>query len=288
MAMVEEGTSIRKAAGMFSVPRATLHDRVSGRVKMDSKPGRKPYLSIKEEEELVSFLLKCAKIGYAHTRREVLGIVQRIVESKGGHTVVTDGWWSRFCNRHPQLTLRIAMPLSYARAMATDDEVISRYYDMLEDTLVANNMLNDPHCIYNCDETGLPLNPKPLKVVDTVGARNPSHITGNRKSQITVLACTNAAGSTLPPFVIFDRKSLNPQMIKGEVPGSIYGLSSNGWTTQELFRDWFTKHFLAYVPSRRPLLLLMDGHSSHYCPEVIRYAAAAQVIYLPFHHTPHT
>ena len=145
--------------------------------------------------------------------KEVLGIVQYIVESKGEHTVVTDGWWSHFCNRHPQLTLRIAIPLSYIRAMPTDDEVVSQYYDMLEDTLVGNN---DPHRIYNCDETGLPLNPKQLKVVDTVGARNPSHIIGNRKSQITVLACTNAAGSTLPPFAIFDRKSLNPQMIKGE------------------------------------------------------------------------
>ena len=139
--------------------------------------------------------------------KEVLGIVQHIVESKGEHTVVTDGWWSRFCNRHPQLTLRIAMPLSYIRAMVTDDEVVSQYYDMLEDTLVANNMLNDPHRIYNCDEMGLPLNPKQLNVVGT-GARNPSHITENRKSQITVLGCTNAAGSTPPPFAIFDRKSL--------------------------------------------------------------------------------
>lgn len=71
---------------------------------MDSKPGRKPYLSIKEEEELFSFQLKCAKIEYAHTRKEVLEIAQHIVESKGGHTVVTGGWWSCFCNRHRQLT----------------------------------------------------------------------------------------------------------------------------------------------------------------------------------------
>ena len=39
----------------------------------------------------------------------------------------------------------------------------------LEDALLSNNLLDDPHRIYNCDETGLPLNPKPLKVVDAVG-----------------------------------------------------------------------------------------------------------------------
>ena len=81
----------------------------------------------------------------------------------------------------------------------------------LEDALLSNNLLDDPHRIYNCDETGLPLNPKPLKVVDAVDTRNPSYITGDTKRQITVLACTNAAGFTMPPMVIFDRKSLNPQ-----------------------------------------------------------------------------
>lgn len=120
------------------------------------------------------------------------------------------------------------MPLSYARALATDKDVIRQYYDMLEDTLVANGIFHDPHCIYNCDETGLPLNPKPLKVVDKVNARNPSYITGETKKQITVLACANAAGFSIPPMVIFNRKSLNPLMTKGEVPGTIYGLSSNG------------------------------------------------------------
>ena len=93
-------------------------DRASRRVKIGSKLGRTPYLSVEEEEELVSFLLKCAVIGYAHTQKEVLAIEQRAVESKGGQHVVSDGWWKRFCERHPQLTLRTAMPLSYARALA--------------------------------------------------------------------------------------------------------------------------------------------------------------------------
>ena len=50
----------------YGVPRSTLQDRVSGRVELGCKPGKKPYLTIEEEEEVVSFLLKCAKIGYAH------------------------------------------------------------------------------------------------------------------------------------------------------------------------------------------------------------------------------
>ena len=52
------------------------------------------------------------------------------------------------------------------------------------------------------------------KVVAEVGAKNPSNVTGNTKTQITVLACTNAAGYAIPPFVIFNRKSLNSELTK--------------------------------------------------------------------------
>ena len=69
VADVEKGMSIRCASEKYNIPRSTLHDHVSGKVKFGAKPGRKPYLSIDEEEELVSFLVECAKIGYPHTRK---------------------------------------------------------------------------------------------------------------------------------------------------------------------------------------------------------------------------
>lgn len=49
-----------------------------------------------------------------------------------------------------------------------------------------------------------------------------------------------------------------------------------------LFNIWFSKHFLRYAPRARPLLLLLDGHSCHYCPETIRLAASEQVIIFAF------
>ena len=94
------------------------------------------------------------------------------------------------------------------------------------------------------------------------------------------MACTSAAGTSIPPFVIFDRKSLNPQMTIGEVPGTLYGLSQKGWIDRELFRCWFFHHSLMYIPPVRPVLLLLDGHLSHYCPDVIKLAAAEKVIIL--------
>ena len=282
---VRQGTSVRRAAELFNVPKSTLSDKVLGKVPMRARSGPPSYLTIEEEEELTSFLLELAKIGYALTRKEVIAIVQRVVDSKNISAIVSNGWWERYVNRHPQITLRVAVPFSMARAMASDRDVIDRYFDMLEDCLKSNEIYNKPSCIFNCDESGIPLNPKSLKVIDKVGSTNPSYLSGGCKAQITVLACTCASGYAIPPLVIFDRMTLNEALTRGEVPGTIYGLSHNGWITREIFNRWF-EHFLRSVPSVRPILLLLDGHSSHYCPETIRMAAEQQVILCAL--PPHT
>ena len=46
----------------------------------------------------------------------------------------------------------------------------------------------------------------------------------------------------------------------------------------ELFLGWFQNHFLHTSRKARPLLLIMDGHSTHYNPTIIRKAMAENVI----------
>lgn len=49
---VQSGTlSLRKAAEKFNVHKSTLHDKVTKRVTLDAKPGRKPVLSNKIKQE---------------------------------------------------------------------------------------------------------------------------------------------------------------------------------------------------------------------------------------------
>lgn len=80
---VKEGKlSIWHAAEQYRVSKSTLSDRVTGRVKFDTNSGLTRYLTDREEEELVSFICHCAKIGYAKTRKEVMAIVSKIISSK--------------------------------------------------------------------------------------------------------------------------------------------------------------------------------------------------------------
>ena len=80
------------AAQEYSVPKSTLADRVSGRVALACHSGPDRYLSDHEEEELVSFILGCAKMGYAKTKKEVLALVERILAEKGCSITVSNGW----------------------------------------------------------------------------------------------------------------------------------------------------------------------------------------------------
>ncbi len=73
-----------------------MFDRVSGRVTFGAKSGPPKYLS-DEEEELVNFLSGCAAVGYAHSKRDVIALVQQVVANKGlQRAVVTDGRWASF------------------------------------------------------------------------------------------------------------------------------------------------------------------------------------------------
>ena len=68
---------------------------------------------------------------------------------------------------------------------------------------------------------------------------------------------------------------------------SMYGSSESGWIDGELFDLWFRHHFLSHTSPLHPLLLLFDGHSSHYSPSVINKAAKEGIILfcLPPHST---
>ena len=287
---VSEGMSVRRAASDFDVPKSTLHDRISGKVSIDARSGPERYLNDKEEEQIVNFIVGCSKIGYARSKKQILALVSAIVAKKRGleegDIVVTKGWWASFQRRHPQLSLRCAEALSYARAIAQDPEILNSYYDLLEKTLKDNDLLNKPHMIFNCDETGFSLEHKPGKLVGMKGVKHLNSTTSGDKAQMTVLACVCAIGYSMPPMVIFDRKRLKPDHTKGEIPGTIYGLSSNGWIDGELFEEWFTRHFLIHIPAIRPVLLLLDGHSSHYMPSLIQKAAKEEIII--FCLPPHT
>ena len=116
------------------------------------------------------------------------------------------------------------------------------------------------------------------KTVDLRGVKNLLSVSSGSKAQVTVITCVIAAGQAIPPFIIWKRKSMTPQMGEGEIPGTHYGFSESGWTNMDIFDTWFKRLFLRYAPASRPLVLFMDGHSSHYQPDTLSLASESGII----------
>ena len=96
-------------------------------------------------------------------------MVERILNDRGVQKTVTHGWWESFCHRHPNVSLRTTTSLSLSRAKASDISVVNKYFDLLQSTVDEYDLHDKPCQLFNVNETGMPLNPKTLKMVCGTG-----------------------------------------------------------------------------------------------------------------------
>ena len=119
---------------------------------------------------------------------------------------VTNGWWESFCKRHPNLTLRAAASLSRARVVASDPSSLTRYFEILQDTLEEYDIIGKPNQFFNMDETGMSFEPKHPKGIFPVGDNRPAMFSSGNKGQVTVFGCVSAAGFCMPAYGDFGSK----------------------------------------------------------------------------------
>ena len=242
---VQEGSlSVREAAAKYSIPKGTIHDHASSKVKQGSRPGPAPVLTEDEEEELVKWIIKMAEVGYGQCKQQVCIMVK---DKNGRLNPFTDNlpgrdWWHSFLKHHPKLSM------CTHRAKSCTPSGINKLYSDFEQFLLLHNLIDKPNQIWNCDESGF-LCQKSGKVLTKLGATTVCQASSG-KGQITTLACICASGGIIPPMHIFPgiRFSYNP--MEGCVQGAYF---DNGWITQELFYGWLTKYFVHHITMARPV-----------------------------------
>ena len=72
---------------------------------------------------------------------------------------------------------------------------------ILKECLEDHNLFIHPEQIYSMDEKGMPLDPKPPKMVTQNGQTKMQYRPSGKKIQITGLGCANAVGQPQPPVV---------------------------------------------------------------------------------------
>ncbi|CAG4994976.1 unnamed protein product [Parnassius apollo] len=245
--------TLRKAAEIFAVPFTSLQRRVTLSRGIIKRRGGQPALDENAEKKNAG--------------------------------MAGQDWFHRFMQRNKKLTIRKPEGLSRARCDGMKKEKVAEFFNTLETVVDNNNLRGKPECVYNVDETGMPLSNRPPNIIAQKGAKDVVSMTSvERGENVTVLACMNAAGQYIPPFVLFKGVRKRDDFLLGMPPGTEVAMTENGWVTEEAFKLWL-QHFNRYrTPGK--VVLILDGHASHTSYSVVDLCDSFEIelVLLP----PHT
>ncbi|CAK1579786.1 unnamed protein product [Parnassius mnemosyne] len=291
-AAIEEcrrGVPTATAAKKFGVPRVTLLNKIKGKTPIKRKMGRNCYMTEEIEKMLVTWAKAMVKQGFPIGKDNLQDSVKKIVDDLNLETPFKNGrpgkrWYSSFLKRHPDLITRHPQNLTTSRASVTTSQ-LKNWFEEVNIYLNDNNyrdILNEPQRIFNMDETAFFLNPKGNKVLAPKGEKSVyQQINADEKECFTVLLGGNATGDVLPPMVIFKYERI-PRELSLSVPETwSLGRSDNGWMTRETFYEYICNIFNKWLDDNnvpRPVLLFIDGHTSHLSFQVSKFCSENGII----------
>jgi len=173
------------------------------------------------------------------------------------------------------LRLRKGDSFAVVHEEASDYDVFKKYFDLLDDILTKDGLKDRPSQIYNCDESGMPLQHKIPKVISMKGAKKICQVSSGNKTQITILGYASATGQVILPMVVFTGKHLMLCYPKEKSLEHFMVYQQMGGWIRSYFLSGFLRISSHMFFSERPILLMLDGHSSHYTLGLVKAAAAA-------------
>lgn len=278
------------------MPVNTLRDRITGRVSVDiTSSGQPPLFDQEEESLLVEHIKTMANLGYGYTRSEVVELTSKFAVDIGkreeGSDLLTMPWYYNFMKRWPELHNVKPQSLSELRARAASKDSIDNYYTELDRILTLYNLKDKPHCIYNVDEKAVMIGAGKVPNIVAPKGSKAQTVTSERGQNVTAIGCGNAAGASIPPYLVFPDKRMLPELLKDATPGCDGSVSSTGkgYSNTDIFSTYVKSHFFKYVQGRDPdqhVLLMYDGHRSHISLSLIEWAKQNKIILFVL--PPHT
>ena len=76
--------SYRAAEARYGIPKATLADRVKGRINVETcKSGPSSVLTAQEENLLQAHIVSCSRVGYPLAKSDIKKVVQKLLNEDG-------------------------------------------------------------------------------------------------------------------------------------------------------------------------------------------------------------
>ncbi|KAE8959290.1 hypothetical protein PR002_g30586 [Phytophthora rubi] len=245
-----------------------------------SRRGPPPALHPEAEQNLVEWVIGRQYVGFPAKRQEIIQKASDIYAMMTGKTL-GQGWYRRFLKRHPILSGRTSESITKARNSVSMTDA-TRLFTTLCKVLVEHKISSSR--LFNMDETAFDTNKGGKRVVAVRGSRNVWHPDLSTGFHLTVVVCGSADGEVVPPLFILPGVTLKLDVLAGcDIPGATITTTSSGFMNTTLFVSWL--HFFAAsvpTPIKRPLVLLIDGCTSHYCVEVLEAAEKMGILLILF------
>ena len=194
-------SSSRRAALVYNVPKSTLNNQRAGRpARRDCQPNSKKLTQL-EEQVITSYILDLDLRGFAPTYAAVRNMANKLLTARGAGQV-RQKWPANFVKRTDSLATRFNQPYDRQRALCEDPVLIQGWFELVEQTKAKYGICNED--VYNFDEAGFMLGKITTQLVVTGSERRgrPKSVQPGNREWATLIAGINAAGWTIPPFLI--------------------------------------------------------------------------------------
>lgn len=269
----EDTLPVRKIAEKYGIPRTTLRlhrDHPGHKTSM----GPMPILTHLEEGKLEEWIITCARKGFPRNKENILDSVQKFLEENPRPNSFLNnrpgiGWWRAFLKRHPKLSVRTSEGVTKASSCVSENDIREWFHEVRSyiNEKGISEVLNQPHRVFNADETNFQICQSTGLVLAEKGARNVYNIEHSKaKESITALFTFSAAGDICCPFIVYPYQRLPEKVCESLPEGWGVGKSDNGWMTTEVFYEFIANVFYPYLVSKAvefPVILFVDGHKTH-------------------------
>ena len=174
--------------------------------------------------------------------------------------------------------------------LKTNDEIASHveeFQTRFKELIELENWQN--HEIYNMDQTSLPVELLPSKIISKRGSKFVSLKTkGQTKEKVSGFLLARADGKRCTPMIVY--KGAPKGLIYREVNGFnddnlVCVTQKKAWCDNDVMTQWIEKVWKKEAPNQRKLLIL-DNYAVHeQCKEQLEYSPQIKVIFLPANST---
>ncbi|RHY84920.1 hypothetical protein DYB35_014046 [Aphanomyces astaci] len=244
--------------------------------------GRQPMLPPLYKADLVTLILAMERDCHPVNRSQIQDKAAEILNVIHGFTrpaKPTSGWYQKFLARNEALKTKKSNLLSKPRH-AVDKDAVVHLFDELGKAMSLVNM--DPKRVFNMDETSFSPSKTATKVVVHRMSKQVHVEEATASAHVTIVACVGADGSKIPPLFVLPGDRVSTEVCDNLViPGAAVTTSEKVWTNSFICRKWLSMLSSAIPTSTaRPILLIVDGCSSHYSNYIYDEAQRLEILLL--------